>query len=209
MRAIRCSYVHPDPHLLAVLAALSPLVEMGAGTGYWAHLLRRLGADIIAFDQAPPGGPRANRYHPGAAAWSEVLEGNPTDLAHHPQRTLFVCWPPVYSSLADCLDSYLGPLVAWLDDGGVRTLRPRALAARFELAATFPARPIEPTPGARAALNIWARRYPSGRAASRLGPAAPPFDDRRPGIGPRPEGHEARSGRPTLWGSSAARHPPA
>ncbi|MGA9775938.1 MAG: hypothetical protein WBU92_08470 [Candidatus Dormiibacterota bacterium] len=157
-QAIRCSYVHPDPHLLAVLLSLSPLIEMGAGTGYWANQLRRLGADIIAFDHAPPGSARANRYHPGATVWTEVLEGTPAELVHHPQRTLFVCWPPLFSSLADCLDSYLGPVVAWLDDGGVRTVRPRALASHFELTATFPARALETAPGTSAALNIWIRR---------------------------------------------------
>jgi hypothetical protein len=35
-----------------MIADLSPLAEIGAGTGY-GHKLRARGADILAFDQAP------------------------------------------------------------------------------------------------------------------------------------------------------------
>src|SRR6202050_3520431 len=52
--AQRYSYVFPDDRSLTALAALGPLVEIGAGTGYWAFRLRALGVDIVAFDQAPP-----------------------------------------------------------------------------------------------------------------------------------------------------------
>ena len=52
--AQRYSYVFPDDHALATIARLGPLVEMGAGTGYWAFCLRALGVDIVAVDQAPP-----------------------------------------------------------------------------------------------------------------------------------------------------------
>ena len=57
----RYSYVLPQPHLIALLAFYSPLIELGAGTAYWAYLLELAGADIIAYDQAPPGGDRENR----------------------------------------------------------------------------------------------------------------------------------------------------
>ena len=49
--AQRYSYVFPDLHLVNSLCGLGPLVEMGAGTGYWARERRVRGADVLAFDQ--------------------------------------------------------------------------------------------------------------------------------------------------------------
>ena len=45
-----------DPKRIALrtILAYSPLVEIGAGTGYWARLLRQLGADIVCYDAVPP-----------------------------------------------------------------------------------------------------------------------------------------------------------
>jgi hypothetical protein len=61
--AQRYAYVLPQRHLLDVVARQSPLVEVGAGTGYWSYLLRQRGADVIAYDYAPLRGERRNRYH--------------------------------------------------------------------------------------------------------------------------------------------------
>lgn len=156
--AVRFSYVLPEPQLLCVLRGLAPLVEIGAGTGYWAHRLRQALTDIIAFDQCPPGGQRTNRYHPGAATWTSVLEGDQKVLAAHSDRTLFVCWPPLFSSLGDCLSFYLGDTVAWLGDTGVRTAQPAGLSEQFRQVAVYPARALEPSPNEPATLGIWSRR---------------------------------------------------
>ena len=51
--AHRYAYVLPQPHLLEVISRYSSLVELGAGTGYWAYLLGLVGADIVAYDMAP------------------------------------------------------------------------------------------------------------------------------------------------------------
>jgi len=78
MLAQRYTYVFPSDSALAMLAGLGPLVEMGAGTGYWARRLRAIGVDIVAFDQAPPGAGRPNRYHPGTRPWGRVEQGDQT-----------------------------------------------------------------------------------------------------------------------------------
>jgi hypothetical protein len=156
--AIRYSYVAPEPGLLQVLQDLAPLVEVGAGTGYWAGRLRELGTDIIAFDQAPPDHLDANRYHPGAATWTEVLEGDQGVLSDHPERTLFVCWPPLFSSLGDCLTFYAGDNIAWIGDSGQRTAVPAGLEESFQLEAVYPVRALEPWPGSEPRLGIWHRR---------------------------------------------------
>ena len=48
------SYAIPNAAALTALARYAPLVEVGAGTGYWSAVLQRSGVDIVAFDSQPP-----------------------------------------------------------------------------------------------------------------------------------------------------------
>jgi len=154
------SYVFPDWHSMTALRKLGPLVEMGAGTGYWAFKLRAIGADILAFDQAPPDGDTPNRYHQRTPNWTEVLQGDHTVLTAHSDRALFLCWPPLFSSLGDCLSFYNGATVACIGDGGHRTARLRNLNSMFEVVAVHPARAVDPLSGHAATLSIWRRLAP-------------------------------------------------
>jgi len=83
----------PSDQAVALLVRLSPLVEIGAGTGYWAWLIRQAGGDILAYDRYPPPD-RRNRWHAGEQPWTEVLPGGTRRLARHSDRTLILCWPP-------------------------------------------------------------------------------------------------------------------
>jgi hypothetical protein len=159
--AQRFSYVVPDDRALSMLADLGPLVEMGAGTGYWAYRLRALGVDIVAFDLAPPDGARPNRYHPMSPTRTKVIAGDHTVLAAYPDRALMLCWPPLFSSLGECLTYYAGNIVALIGDGGHRTARLRGLSETFLNVAAFPVRALEPYPGTAPTLSIWRRRSPS------------------------------------------------
>src|ERR1700737_2494789 len=87
--AQRFAYVLPQPHLLEAIMRYSPLVELGAGTGYWAYLLRSVGANVIAYDIAPVDGSRPNRYHPDVRSWTEVLAGDVNALSKHHDRSPF------------------------------------------------------------------------------------------------------------------------
>lgn len=81
----RFAYTCPTDEVLEALVGLSPLVEAGAGSGYWARLLRDLGADVLAFDHAPP---------ESGEAWEDVRCQEASDvLPEHPDRTLLVCMP--------------------------------------------------------------------------------------------------------------------
>jgi hypothetical protein len=144
------AYVFPDGSALAMLAGLGPLVEIGAGTGYWAHRLRSLGVDIVAIDQAPTDGDRPNRYHPWGRPWTRVEQGDQTALSDHSDRVLFLCWAPLFSSLGDCLTYYGGDTVAYIGDGGYRTA--------FAKVAVAPVRALDPHPGVAPQLTIWKRR---------------------------------------------------
>jgi hypothetical protein len=91
----------PDEGALEVLAGHAPLLECGAGTGYWAALLRARGVDVLASDLLPPetgASPAGNRYHNGRRrGWTEVETVSATGAvraARASGRTLFLCWPP-------------------------------------------------------------------------------------------------------------------
>jgi hypothetical protein len=158
------AYVFPSDSTLAMLAGLGPLVEMGAGTGYWAQRLRSIGVDIVAFDQAPLGGERTNRYHSGQP-WSHVEQGDQTVLSGYADRCLLLCWPPLFSSLGDCLTYYRGDTIAYIGDGGYRTARLDQLRQAFTKVATAPVRALDPHPGVRPQLTIW-KRTPVGRVGN-------------------------------------------
>ena len=151
------AYVFPSDSTLAMLARLGPLVEIGAGTGYWAHRLRLIGVDIVAFDQAPVDTERNNRYHPRTRPWTHVAQGDQTVLSGCADRTLFLCWPPLFSSLGDCLTYYGGDTVAIIGDGGHRTARLDHLHDAFAKVATAPVRALDPHPDVRPQLTIWKR----------------------------------------------------
>ena len=87
----RFAWAIPAPAALAAVAETGPLVEVGAGTGYWAALLRELGADVVATDPAAG----ANPYHPDGRLWTDVeLVDGVGAVRRHPGRTLLLCWPP-------------------------------------------------------------------------------------------------------------------
>jgi hypothetical protein len=159
--AKRYSYVCPEPHVLELLTSLGPLVEMGAGTGYWAYKLRGAGADVIAFDQAPLDGDRANRYHDGTTTWSRVLPGDHEILSAYYDRALFLCWPPLFSALGESLLFYRGNVVAYIGDGGHRTARLLLLNDEFTLVDRIPVIALDPSPEVRPSLTIWRRRQRS------------------------------------------------
>ena len=152
------SYVVPDAKSLALLASLGPVVEIGAGTGYWASKLRAGGVDVIAYDQAPPDGDAPNRYHGPAPTWTEVLTGDQTVLTAYADRALFLCWPPLFSSLGDCLSYYEGSTVAYIGDDGHRTARISGVDIAFACVETHAVRAVDPDPDAPPTLSIWQRR---------------------------------------------------
>ena len=55
--ALQHAFAHavPSAEALDAVAALdTPVVEIGAGTGYWAALLEQRGVDVVALDATPP-----------------------------------------------------------------------------------------------------------------------------------------------------------
>ena len=90
------SFAIPSEEALAAIAKLSPLVEIGAGTGFWAALLARRGVDIVCTgerDADEPYTQTVGRYHPVKAVGD-------VGLAYLRDRNAFTCWPPYDDDLA-------------------------------------------------------------------------------------------------------------
>jgi hypothetical protein len=114
--ARRYAFAVPTDAALATLARYAPIVELGAGTGYWAFLLRRRGVDCVAYDLAPPDRmPNPNRFRP--LTWTHVEQGDVDALAVHGDRALFLCWPSYREPFADrALAAYAGTTLLYIGE---------------------------------------------------------------------------------------------
>jgi len=124
------SWAIPTEPALAVLARHAPLVECGAGMGYWSALLQSRGVDAIAYDLLPPGGESGNAYHrAGRRPWTEVRQASAAAAARrHRERALFLCWPPYDDDAASyaALRAYRGDVaihVGERDEGATGSVR--------------------------------------------------------------------------------------
>ncbi|MEU7632015.1 hypothetical protein AB0C34_18800 [Nocardia sp. NPDC049220] len=112
------AYAIPSPETLKWVAGACDgrgLLELGAGRGYWASQLQRLGVDVLAFDSEPPDQSNNISFRKGAGqrdVWSRVGDLADLDAARHagegPHRVLFLCWPPGWGNpmSAEALESY-------------------------------------------------------------------------------------------------------
>ena len=104
---------------LAEFARGRGLIEIGAGLGYWAKLLGAAGADVAAYDIEPQG--HGTFFAGNASPHFPVQTGGPEMAARAGRRVLFLCWPPMGSSMAaHALATYPGSRFAYAgeDRGG-------------------------------------------------------------------------------------------
>jgi len=117
--------VPTDEAIAAIGRYATTVVEIGAGSGYWAWLMRQAGIAVAAFDTDPP-----------AFTWTGVAKGDERALLVYPKSTLFLCWPPWGTAMAaNALtlhrDDYVIYVGEWM--GGNADARFFALlAAEFE-----------------------------------------------------------------------------
>ena len=155
----RYAWAIPCAQAIAVIARRSPLIEIGAGTGYWARLIAEAGADILAFDANDPG--PANHWHPDEIpTYFRVLAGGPEKIREHPGRTLFLCWPPYREPMAlDCLAAYQGRELLFVgeSDGGCTACERfwESLMEQFEHTELVE---IPQYPGINDYLSVWTRK---------------------------------------------------
>lgn len=108
----------PDDGALELIKVYSPngLVEIGAGTGYWANLLSQE-IDVVAYDLNPPSvDSDVNHWHPNTEQFFPVAVGNSWSVLNHQDRTLFLCWPYMNEMAFDALKLYEGDTVVYLGE---------------------------------------------------------------------------------------------
>lgn len=89
------AYAIPTPKVLRTIAGSAPpagVVEIGAGTGYWAALLASAGVDVVAYDRDPPPSPR-NAFFDAVEPWHPVIAGSEIEVDRHGDRLLLLVWP--------------------------------------------------------------------------------------------------------------------
>lgn len=120
------SWAVPTEEAIRRIAELSPIVDWGAGNGYWAWLLREAGADVDAYSIDPGNNdsctaifpnkvndePTVKRLDP-SGAWTDVKKcKSPTKLRSLKAQTLLLVWPPYDDPMAaDCLQQFKGEVV--------------------------------------------------------------------------------------------------
>ena len=110
---LRYSWAIPSEEAIEAIVEWGPVVEVGAGTGYWASLIKRAGGDVVAYDAHPPGsrvtypecsppaGPEEYVWHSAMDPFFEVREGIGEEVvANHADRTLLLVWPPYDDPMA-------------------------------------------------------------------------------------------------------------
>ena len=68
------------------------VIEVGAGTGYWAACVADRGVDVVAVDLHPPPDP-SNRWFAGVEPWFPVGRGDEQAVVEHAGRSLLLVWP--------------------------------------------------------------------------------------------------------------------
>lgn len=107
------SFAITGPTPIQELVLNSPIIEMGAGSGYWAAQITAAGGNVIAFDKSQP---LENKYG-FTEQWFPIDIGGPEVIADHTHRTLFLCWPSYRSNFAkECLDAYEGNTLIYIGE---------------------------------------------------------------------------------------------
>jgi hypothetical protein len=78
----------PCKEAITALAGLSPLVEVGAGNGYYSRLLRAAGADVVATDAGMQSGYSKVWKTDGIIQMTAIQA-----VKAYPDRNVFVSWP--------------------------------------------------------------------------------------------------------------------
>jgi len=121
----------PDEAAIKLLVTHSPIVEIGAGRGYWASLVQAAGGDVVCYDEHPPDRSAENIWCPpdgvrtpfetvakiDIPVFTEILPGGPESVLEHQDRSLFLCWPPMSEMAYEAVTNYTGDTVVYVGEG--------------------------------------------------------------------------------------------
>jgi len=113
----RFSWAIPSPGDMAWLAHRlegRPLVEAGAGSGYWAWQATQVGIDVVAYEPTPPAD---NKFTGEVEYFPLTRASGVTAAAEHPDRALLLCWPGYGAPwAAEALAAYRGDTVVYVGE---------------------------------------------------------------------------------------------
>jgi hypothetical protein len=103
----------------------APLLEIGAGSGYWTYELRNYGIDCIATDTMDGKYGFFSREDPNdpdrrwKKQYVEIEKLNSVEAVRkYPNRNILTCWPDYDASwAADALDIFTGQTVIYMGEG--------------------------------------------------------------------------------------------
>jgi hypothetical protein len=149
----------PNDEAIWTLVKHSPIIEIGAGRGYWAGLAAAAGASIIAFDSNPPTKQAVNNWHRQPGTFYKVSKADLDVVRMYPERTLFLCWPPHGSDVAlRTIQNYKGKTVIYVgDDGHVSSGTPEFYKEMSIFFTFVQAVDIPRWPGIHDRLEVWQR----------------------------------------------------
>ena len=96
------------PEAVEAIRSYAPILEVGAGSGYWAWELRHAGVEVAATD------PGTGRYHAVSddgwpEPWTEIERITALEaLDRFPTHTLLMVWPDLAEWPAEALRAYKG-----------------------------------------------------------------------------------------------------
>lgn len=141
----------PTETVLRKLAELSPICELGCGTGYWAKLLADVGARVLAVDPSPPL-EGCNHWHRATRPstrqpvtlrhFAPLTKSDAATFTVPDDHTLMLCWPPYDDDMASvALARYHGDRVIYIGEDAGGCTGDEAfhaqLAAHWDLSVTY------------------------------------------------------------------------
>jgi hypothetical protein len=113
----RYSWAIPSPGDIAWLGRHlvgQSVVEIGAGSGYWAWQLTQGGITVDAFDPRPPG---ENNWYNTHKLYHPVLDGDHTVAARYEERALMISWPGYETGwAAEALSLFKGDTLVYIGE---------------------------------------------------------------------------------------------
>jgi len=105
------SWAVPNKKAIKEICKFGAIIEIGAGGGYWASLIKKAGGNIIAYDNLSTHQLKNTKY------WFKVKYGSFEKIKQHKNRILFLCFPPCKSNMAfDCLNNYTGEYFLYIGE---------------------------------------------------------------------------------------------
>jgi len=104
-RTCLCTYlawaVPNEAALRAIYDLQQPILEIGAGTGYWAWLLEGMGVNIVAYDASDSHNGHKHRFRHSMVRDGGVEQAAATASSkEHESRALMLCWPDIVGDSA-------------------------------------------------------------------------------------------------------------